>query len=524
MKNRKFLALIAAILCLSMLFVGCKNEEEVIDTEKDIEAILNALAGTSAEQPDLSEIKIPDVNAELAKLMADVDFELTDLVVNGEKAPAGFTFLYQDSVLYMISGSEANYMLFSPELAMAMVSNSNSDKKLMTNDRIQDDMVETLQQISSMVPAGASLKDLMDQSGVSAEAPVLEASDFEHVEGHSYKLADSYFEKLYDFVMAELEKVAGEELPAADKAQADSMFAQYMEWAGLEIVYTLKDDVVSTMTVGVDFADELCKEMFGSSSIEYKDKMHFKAELEIDIVNVDTAPLKVTVDAKIPTGSSYSTDSNGENETRGVAMTEMKVDAMLNLSKLGSTNDTVLELKLDETSEWQHYVNGKYSESETNARGNMKDVATMEVYLKTCEKAGKFAFGYSMSNDHNGEETKMDFSAKASFVDVPAQTLPNEVKAYQERLNSFSKNYDAIMSKMDAYKNNANLVNYVMNNNLSEKEGDIYLYLSEYNLYVEVELYRKDKDTFGIDFYGVYMDRPTGNHTLITDTNGNFSH
>jgi len=542
---KKFLALIAALLCLSMLFVSCKKADEssddedatdpdggkgvVYDTAGDIAKILDYLAANKNTSADQVDMTFGEALGELKTLYADLEFALTDCTLNGQKM-CDSTFKDGKFVFNaQVDGDYSEYLIFDENYNVFNVSKTGTGYKAVVDNNINDTIAQFL-----AMPSDTPLTELMGANDATLELvdkiPMPEASSFEHKGKGVYALTKNYlldmFLDLAKYVSEQEGQGPTEEEFAEAKTELEKMFADI----DIVVEFTVASGKVTTLNFGVAAGKAGILKLYGGSeeNLPAGEDLWFKAYVEFDLAKPETSPINLVLDFRAVTGRYGFPDGN---EAEGIGFTEFKVDASVNLSKLGAANADVLDLTMKQSTEYKYYdANMVYDEALTAEEGSTQTL-DLTADLKTGSKVGMLELTVDASATYNGESQDFDFVAKAQFVDVTAPKLPSEVTAYESQFANYLAKRDEIDAKI-AQINDGLLTKYA-NEEARLQPHNTRIYLADYGITLHVDtqyLWSEASNNGGtqfthweytVDSDTVYLGKAPTDYCLLITLNGN---
>lgn len=464
--KKKIFAMIAVILCLSMLVVSCKKKDKDDDgeeaTTKSNEAIiLDYLNGDDSA--------LGDIQGAAYDMIADLKLEMTNVKIDGEKFID--SAILSGGKLYMSSGESVMYTAFDKSLATVSLEYG----------------------ASGMTSASVSIPDSDGAEGEnSPEIPKLTDADLVDEGNGVYSVSKEYIIKAIE---AAVTSMAGEETEDESFKEELNTLVDMLEDTDISIKITVDGEQVTKVEESFKADKAVCTAFIK----EISDLDDLGLDYIVDVTSTtelkDGAPKKMTAKMEM----CYPVDSvSGEGEMC-VVLVKTGMDAVIDLTKLDASA-TVAELST--------YTNTSYCGFKQSGDKYVADKSVTDKYAgeygsmnqknEMSIKEGKFSFTRSMTS---GSETMSStYAADISFEEKAIPELSAAAKEYVEKADKIFKNIDTV--KMQA----ADIGDRIAANLTDEYSTVIYHY-AEYDIYVVYDIYTYEgKTEVLIDAYNLIDD------------------
>ncbi len=481
--KKKIFAIIAVVLCLSMLFASCKkkDEGEEATTKSKEDVILGYLNGDGSS--------LSDIEGTAYDMIADLNLEMTNIKVDGEKFID--SAILSGGALYMKSGENVMYMLI--------------DKSLETlNLSYGADGVDR-----AIISAS---DDSQAEDAADVETPEITDADLVDEGNGVYSLSREYLNKVFEAVMV---AYAGDEAEDETFKEEMNTFLDMLDDTDMSMKITVDGEQITKVEETFKADKAVCTAFI----TEISGIPDLGLDYFVDVTSVmefeDGLPKKMTANIDM----CYPVDTISDEGKMGVALVSTGGDVVIDLTKLDATA-TVADIKTYTNMSVKGFKQSgdKYVADATVTNEYKEYYGETKQELEISIKEGKF--NYSNTATSGSDSMKQACTADVSFEKKAIPELSADAKAYVNKADKVFKNMDAIE------KHATDIGNKIAAKATSDmKYGTILYKYAEYDVYVEYYLILVDENKFetrieGYTFidegYADYMATVSGSNVTIT--------
>lgn len=429
---KKFLAIIAAILCISMLFISCSGDDvssddgtpdpdeapaDVITPDEDVDFILSQLNGEAAVSEDQAK-----------EFLSKYGFSLSDIKIDGEAKE--LEIMLGKNGFYFKDDSETVYMSFDD--AFHCVGIEIEDGILQNAVYIGEDVLEKyIEEVGLfVVPKTDDILGL--------ELPKLTADDIEDKGDRKYTLKpDSIKKRVKKFV---------QELPDLElDADGEKIVDDILAGLNFDVEYVMGDYGFESIKLEMAIAPESIKDL-----TDYIFNVNMP-----DDVSIESLPTEYKFEMK---GSS---DKNGMQMSADVQIPMLQyidgqlavidivvdMDVLVDVSDILNITKPIFDAKfgLGMGAKIYDYTDGEFVlNEELTEEVSAVDGQGATLYAKLA--GGKLEAG--MSTNLDGEQTDAKISASVSFA-IPTLPTPSmDIDEYLNKAEELDAKYDAMKKEV----------------------------------------------------------------------------
>ena len=458
---KKFLAVLAVLLCMCMTFASCAGTGaggdddagatttqtvETVDPAKDIETLVNNWNSAIS-----SEVEKEDIELGFEKLVEILDkyqLKISDREVDGVKKDG--ELILNSSQLYLSDAEEDSVSYFNfifEDGVIDLFSLTSYDDEVLSADVNTFDINEMLS----------------DSSNIEIALPELSADDFKDEGDRCYSLKREAIDRVIEAYLEAILDACGVE--SADMRETKALFEGYLEDITIDIKYKLDSKGVCGGSILIDipkdvyfdFLDTMLDSGEGLADIADAVDYEYACKIAIDYTNdsVSFKSMNFDIDLDLPW-----TVIEIEENVFAVGFIELGGKFSMDIEKLLSASDDKLKLE----GEFAMYLNAykKNGDNYVYDEDYTKNIGSSSKYsVDASLKGEKLELNYSSSYlemvwDDNSEDIEYElveedgkFACKVKFGKADIPELTGDAKEYQEKFEDLRKNYDAALERAE---------------------------------------------------------------------------